>query len=379
MGNPELFGRLEQLAKEPAAAVAELLKVLPADQHAARFQALLLQARIELGLPAVTQGAAEDIPEAKQAAYEEAIRRAARQVGQELLKANQPVAAWTYFRLIGEPQPVAEALEKLSPADDALSDLLQLALGEGVHPRLGFDWVLDKHGLCNAITTVGQTLYQPGPARQHAIRRLTTALHAELLDRLRADLEQRGMHAPASATLADLLRQDERLFEEDNYHIDLSHLSSVVQLALELAPGPEAELAEQLCQYGERLNPKFHPPADAPFAAGYAAYRRYFAVLNRHDLEANLAYFHAQADQAEGETGPAEVLVHLYAALHRPAEALGVYEKHLAEVDPRQLSCPSPVELCRRLEDYAPLRRLCQRREDLVGFVAALLAGPPGG
>jgi tetratricopeptide (TPR) repeat protein len=300
-------------------------------------------------------------------------------VGARLLAASKIAEAWTYFRLIGEPQPVAQALERFDPSiDDAeqLGELLQIALNEGVHPTRGFELVLERHGVCNAITTVAQTLYQPGSARLHAIRRLVQTLHGEVTDRLRADLKQRsGVEPPPAAMLAELAQARSDLFDDDNYHVDLSHLSSVVQFALELPPGDETRLAEELCTYGQQLNPRFQPPSDPPFGEGYAAYRRYFETLNRKNVAENLAWFRAQAVPyaEDAATGPAEVLVHLLAQLERYEEALAAYREFLSQADPRRLACPSPIVLSQKLGRFDGLAELCQLRGDLVGFAAACL------
>ena len=368
---------------DSAAALGRLLAELEnRDDPAALFQAYLLQARLGLGLPALTSGKADEIPADQQPAYEELIRKAARRVGSRLLDQGKIGDAWTYYRLIGEPKPVADALERFTPkAEDAgqLGDLLQIALHDGVHPQRGFDLVLEQYGVCNAITTVAQTLYQQGPARLHAIRRLVATLHREIGERLRADIQQRtGALPPADHSLSQLVQSRTDLFEEDNYHVDLSHLSSVIQFALELPPGAETGLAEELCIYGERLNTRFQPPGDAPFGVGYAAYRRYFETLNRKNVAENLAFFRAQAAAPPGEdhtTGPAEVLVHLLTQLQLPGDALTAYEQFLGQADPRRLACPSPIVLSQQLGDYQRLAALCRMRDDLVGYAAALLQG----
>src|SRR5262245_13695981 len=130
-----------------------LAELRAGDDHAALFQGLLLAARVKLGLPAATSGQADEIPAAQQGEYEEAIRAAGREVGLRLLDRRRIGEAWTYFRLIGEPGPVAAALEAYVPSEDGdgseLGEVLQVALAEGVHPRRGFDLVLERHGVCN--------------------------------------------------------------------------------------------------------------------------------------------------------------------------------------------------------------------------------------
>ena len=59
-------------------------------------------------------------------------------------------------------------------------------------------------------------------------------------------------------TVLKLIEGRDWLFEDDGYHIDTSHLSSVVQMAVHLTPCDELRLARELCAYGKRLSPRFH-------------------------------------------------------------------------------------------------------------------------
>ena len=46
------------------------------------------------------------------------------------------------------------------------------------------------------------------------------------------------------------------LFEDDLYHIDLTHLSSVVQMSIHLPACEELALARELCVYGQQISPR---------------------------------------------------------------------------------------------------------------------------
>ena len=57
----------------------------------------------------------------------------------------------------------------------------------------------------------------------------------------------------------------DEIMEDDAVHIDVSHLSSVVQMTLELPPGDETiPLALDLCTYGKRLSPGYRGGGDPP-------------------------------------------------------------------------------------------------------------------
>jgi hypothetical protein len=96
--------------------------------------------------------------------------------------------------MLGEPEPVQEALTKYQPGpEDDTYPVVEVAWQYAVLPEKGFDIILDRHGVCSAITMVHSAdLTHNPPLREYCIRRLVRALHEQLSERLRADLEARG-------------------------------------------------------------------------------------------------------------------------------------------------------------------------------------------
>ena len=97
-------------------------------------------------------------------------------------------------------------------------------------------------------------------------------------------------------------------------------------------------------------------------------------TTNGIDVEEGLAHFHLKAESVENaqeQTAPGEVLVHLLAQLGRHKEALAAYSRYLAQAEPRRLACPPPHELARRSGDYQALAELSLRRGDAVSYAAA--------
>src|SRR5262245_18769376 len=322
-----LFDELERtLATEGASAALERLCTRLREQrdYDNLFYARLMAKRYELGVSPVPTAPTSDVPAERQSEFEEAIRRAAREVGGLYLQHGNIPQAWMYFRMIGETAPVAQALAAIRPGPDQdLEPFVQIALYEGVLPREGFDWVLERYGLCNAITTLGGHQLPLTPeARQYCIGRLVRTLYQELRDRLSADIERQEGQLPPEASappetpglLRKLMAGRDELFADDAYHIDLSHLSSVVQMSLDLPPGEDLERARELCEYGQRLSRTYMSPADPPFEDTYRDHGIYLAVIAGDDREAGLANFRAKAEEnpvEEAGTGPAEVLVQL--------------------------------------------------------------------
>ena len=267
-----------------------------------------------------------------------------------------------------------------------MQGLVQIAYNEGVHPRRGFEWVLQRFGICSAITTLSsQNLPHSLEDKQYCIQALVRALYAELRERLTAEIEGKEGKRPKSADAApdtagvvlQLIDGRDWLFGEDYYHIDLSHLGSVVQMSINLPRCPELGLARELCAYGQRLSGAFVSAGEPPFEDQYRAYDRYLSILQGENVEECLSYFRQQAEEANPEevgTFPAEVLVKLLLKLDRPKEALAVARKHLSKADSRSLTCPGLAELCRQVGDYRTLAEAVREQGDVVHYLAGLLA-----
>lgn len=385
------FDELEQRLKTegPRLAIQQLCRTLREQQeYGSLFYALLLQKRHELGVSPVPTGPATELPPDLHQPYEDAIRDAGRLVGQLYLDQGDIPHAWLYFRMLGEPDPIVEALDRYQPGEeDDCQPIVDIAFNQGVHPRRGFDLILQRYGICSAITTMGGHMGGPefthGPeVREYCVQRLVRALHEQLVERLASEIQGRESAAPATRSIHELMAGRDWLFEEDFYHIDISHLSSVVQMSVYLSPGAELDLARELCLYGERLATRFKFPGDPPFEDPYRDYGVYLAVVAGDNVEAGLAHFRAKIEGANpGEIGtfPAEVLVNLLVLANQEAEALAVARQYLADVDERQLTCPSISELCRRLGDYRTLAEVARVRNDPVHFVAALIASGQNG
>jgi hypothetical protein len=281
--------------------------------------------------------------------------------------------------MIGEPGPVADALETFQLGEgDESQQVIEVAFHQGVHPRRGFDWLLERYGICSAITTVSSHDFSQMPeARTYCIGKLVRALHAELLERLKADIAQREGKAPEGDSVAGLLAGRGELFADEFYHVDVSHLSSVVQMSLQLPDGAEIGLARELCAYGERLSSRFQYGGDPPFEDLYRDCGIYLAVLAGDDVEKGLEHFRAKVAASDPEndgTLPAEVLVNLLVRVGRLEEALAVARRHLARVTDRPLNCPGVAELCQRTGNYTALAEIAREQGDPVHYLAGLLA-----
>jgi hypothetical protein len=214
--------------------------------------------------------------------------------------------------------------------------------------------------------------------REYCVTQLAKALHEQVTERLRNELAARGVTIPSNATVAQLVELDPGLFDEEAYHIDTSHLSSVVQhAAMHLPPGEGVNYARELCHYGRKLAPHLQGNHDAPFEEGYDDLLAYLNVVAGENVEEGLKRFEAKAarEAAEGATFAAQVYVNLLLKANRTDEALAVAKRFLLAEDERNLMCPGVSELARKAGDYNSMAEAAKARHDPVNFLASLIAG----
>lgn len=370
--------RATLVARGPQAAVDELIADLQkAEDYQGLFYALLMKKRVELGVSPFPTGSAAELPEHTHEAYEDAIRAAGRFVGGLLLERKQYAKAWAFYRMLGEPEPMRGALEAYTPGpEDDVYSVIEITWQNGLLPKKGFDLVLDRHGICSAITMVsGSDLTTNLDLRDYCVTKLAAALHAQLSERLRNDLVSRGV--TAGMTLPQMVEAHPELFADEAYHIDTSHLSSVVQMCSNLPPGEGVNFARELCAYGRKLSPNLQGRHDAPFDEGYDDYLAYLNVIAGEKVDEGLKRFEEKAarEAAEGATYAAQVYINLLLKANRPAEALAAAKRFLLAEDERNLICPGVSELARRVGDLDAVAEAAKARHDPVNFLASLIAG----
>jgi hypothetical protein len=364
----------------PAATIEHLIADLTSSKdYQSLFYALLMKTRFELGLVPISTGNNNDVPPEKLDAFENGIRTAARTVGQLFLNDGKLPQAWVYFRMIGEPGPIKNALEATEISDEEdPQPYIGIAFHEGVLPTKGFDWLLSRYGICNAITTVsaGEMPFPP-EVKHYCIRRLLQTLHRDLVERLKGEIEQQQGFVPTGDTLKTLIDGRAWLFADEAYHVDLSHLNAIIQMASQLDTANDLRMARDLCKYGQNVSLRFAYQTDPPFENLYVDYDAFLGVLLGDDTERNLDHFRKKAADADPETVgpyPAEVLVNLLLRIGRPGEALDVSRKYLSANAEGRRACPSFVELCQQAKDFKQLAEVAREQGNPINFTAALLA-----
>jgi hypothetical protein len=402
-----IFAEIEQTLAEggPAEALDRLILALREQKDYHRlFDALIVRKRHAMGLPLVPRGKLTDLPEPLQKQFEDYYIEACREVGQLYLDEGNIPQAWLYLNTIGETDKVAEAIERLG-ADDVADEVIEVAFQHGAHPRKGFEFIMRRYGVCSAITCFEQLAQAEPAVLRDCARLLLRQLHRDLTESIRRDIENNEGNAPEGTSIPELIEGRDWLFGEMNYHVDTSHLSSVVRFCRLLEDKEDLALAVELTEYGRRLSSNFQFPGEPPFENVYEDHRIYFRTLLGQDVEAGIAHFRAKLDAAvaeakeaaaeasQADAGPeplalpmlgmagardnvnpaAEVLVGLLARVGRTDEAIAVSVEHLKSEPVGRNGTPSLADLCRRAGDFHSLAEASRRKGDLVNFTAALV------
>ena len=362
---------------EAFAAAADSLKSAGAVDKL--FDLRMLHAKVKLGLPVARPETISDVPREHRPAVEAAYREAGREAGHALLERGDIPAAWSYFQAIGEPGPVRDAIDAVplpkpdAEYDESLQELAQLALYEGAHPRRGVELLLASSGTCNTITALDQILPNlPADDRRACAAVLVRSLHADLLKNLTTDIERTKPLLKPPASIAELMAGRETMLEGGSYHIDVSHLSSVVRFARNLEAGDaELPLAVDLCAYGRHLDPSLRYEGEPPFEDFYVAHAHFLRALDGESVDEAVAYFRGKLDEEPDEPDKrliAYVLSDLLMRCGRAEEAVSLAAEYLAGSGPQ--TGFSLTEMCQRAGRLDLLAKHAAERGDVVGVLA---------
>jgi hypothetical protein len=373
----EAFDLIEQAARTgDANSALDLLVTICRDEenYSLLFQARLMLARYKIGLPLILNDSLDDLPQGKRQSYDEAMREAAREAGSLFLAEGDILRAWPYFRALGDAAPVSAAIEKIE-SHDQLDGIIEIAFGQGVHPRKGFELLLEHYGICRAISVFQQ--YPDPKSRDQCARLLVRTLHRELVDNLKHAISRTEGHQPAGSTVPELIRGRDWLFGDMDSYVDTAHLTAVIPLALDFTDPDALELVLELCEYGAHLSSKFqYYRTEPPFDDFYNDHAIYLRALLGRDIDAAVAHFRNKVAPRDGDaatTGPVQILVMLLVRLKRYRDAVAVSLEYLSEQHPDELACPTISQLCQMAGDYDSLRDLARRRGDLLSFTAAAI------
>ncbi|HWL07705.1 MAG TPA: hypothetical protein VNQ76_04825 [Planctomicrobium sp.] len=376
------FEKIEQALKSGGsnAAFEQLVNTLREQKEWHNlFDSRMLQRKSELGVSLLRPSSLQDVPDSLRKEMEGTYISAAREAGEGFLSQNDIPSAWMYFKVIREPEKVASAISALpNTLDDydQMETLIRIALHEGVNPEKGLKMMLRGHGTCSTITTLDQILPQLSPdQRSKCVALIVRTIYDELSESVRNHVEKRIPMLPPDQNLEQLINGRDWLFEGGNYHIDVSHLSSVVRFARSLQPGAEEiGLARQLAQYGSKLDKALQYGGEPPFGDFYPAHLAFFDILLDRNTDTNLNYFRQQLDNEPDEQDKplfAYVLVDLLVRRDRMEEAIELAKKYLTNLG--EDVNVSFSELCEKAGRFDILKQVRRDQNNLVAFMSAIL------
>ena len=384
------FEQLQQTtqASGPLAAAQMVAdRMRSAGRYPELFEALKMQHRIELGLPAVhttnlSTGTPDPISDDVQDRLDKKLIEACREVGTALMKQGKLQEGWMYLRAVGDRQATSDAMRHVDVTQDNLDTFLGLLVHEGVDVRWGTELSLTMRGTCNTITMLDSVVSMHGRGdQQAAVEALVRHVHNEVLNSLKSDLERRESWNPEhpdrqQSTLEGLLQSRPNLLRDGAYHLDTTHLASTVRFAKILDNHEALRLALDLANYGKRLHPQYQYASDEPFADLYPMSIAFFRALLGEHVDVALKQFLQKAESIDSEehgTVAIETYADLVARVGRTEDAM----KFLIKKMPRGMRpfgiAPSLIDLAEHSGDFETMMKHSQERFDEIGFTAALL------
>ncbi|MGV3485618.1 MAG: hypothetical protein ACO1RT_14475 [Planctomycetaceae bacterium] len=338
------------------------------------FEALKMRTRHHLGLPLIAPEDEARLVDDIDRQLETGLLDACREVGEMMFSLGRIREGWMYLRPTGDVAAASELLKDVEATDENADDLIQVLLHEGVDVGRGFQLLIDRNGTCNSITAYEQQIAMRGKRdRQAAARKLLDHFYGELCDAVRGDISRHEAPAGAEETLGEMLQKRAWLVTNGGYHLDTTHLSSVIRIARVLNDPPSLQRAWELTQYGRRLDHQFQYPGDEPFVDFYPSHSAYFNILLGRDVELGLDLFQRKATTADTQkvgTAPMEVYVDLLDRCGRHAAAIDMALKLVPDSVPPQRIVPLLIEMAQRCGHFQPILEFCRKRGDVLGYVA---------
>ncbi|TWT74765.1 hypothetical protein [Allorhodopirellula solitaria] len=390
---PELLARL---SRDPAARIDEVIAFYRRQRRPVElFESLKMKSRLQYGLPMIAPpdesiSMSSEDDSAVQRGLENGLLDACRQAGAMLIESGKIGEGWMYLRPLGDPSLARRLLSKVEINDDNYDEMLHVLLHEGVDLQRGFDAALERQGTCNSITLFDSVIADRSRSdRKIAAACLLGHLYEELDTRVREDFEQRSSENGVAKEKAEsdleklpfgeLVATHKWILGGGGYHLDTTHLSSVVRFAVVLDDPELIAKALELCQYGRRLPADFQYPGQEPFVDFYPAHIAFFSALLGKDVDAALRLFEQKArtvDAGLHGSGAVETYIDLLDRIGRPSEALrAAMELFPAEV-PIGRVLPEMIEMAGRAaaagdaKIAGELEQFCFDHGDLLGVAA---------
>ena len=386
----QIFQQLENAIGENGQ--ADCLQVLSdhfrtQKNYAELFEVLKMQARNRMGLPVVQpqswmeskeRKSESKLPPDKQRELEDQLLDACREVGTLMIQEGQIAEGWVYLEPLGDDPQTRELFESVNVNEENLDVLIDVALGQRANPRRGFELLIQQRGTCNAITTFESFgVHLPYADQQQLATVLLDHVYDELQTNVIKHLKENDKPASETASLRELIKDHEWLFENSGHHLDVTHLASVVRLTRILEDKSSLNKALEISQYGDQLSDNLKLPGQAPFEDTFRDHAIFFDGLVQNDAETAIDHFRQKSEletRAEGmlQFPATEQYVMLLHRLGKTSNAIDVAIEHLAGTD-SMASAWRLMELTGSVEDLQKIQNHCREKSDVLTFGLCLL------
>ncbi len=387
---------LEKLSGDPARRIDEVIAFYRRERRPVElFEALKMKSRMRFGLPMIAppdESIGMQTPREVeiQRGLEEGLLDACRQAGAMLIEDGKIGEGWMYLRPIGDPALAKRLFANVEITEDNYDEMVHVLLHEGVDLARGFDAVLNQQGTCNSITLYDSAIASRSREdKKIASKCLLNHLYDELDTRVREDFAERAEKNGVdpekiqldlkNAALGELVSKHKWILGGGGYHLDTTHLASVVRFSLVLDAPELLEKALQLCQYGRRLPSDFQYPGEEPFVDFYPAHAAFFSALLGKNVDTAVRLFEQRArtvDSIVHGSAAIETYIDLLDRIGRPAEALRAAMELFPDDVPLGRVMPEMIEMAGRASEKgdgqiaAELEKFCFDRGDLLGVAA---------
>ncbi|MEM9643569.1 MAG: hypothetical protein AAF989_01135 [Planctomycetota bacterium] len=378
-----IFERLESLGDRPLEVANQLVQHFrQSGKPVELFEAIKMATRLQMGLKAVALTDEPKLSPEVERQLEDGLLQGCREAGGMMIRQGRLMEGWMYLRPVGDRELVRRLLADVEFDDDNYDAMIQILVHEQVDVGRGYAAVLEHQGTCNSITLYEQTISQlPRTDQQAAAACLLDHFLQELTSLVRLDVQRLAPEDSSieTMTLGELLVAHPVILEGGGYHLDTTHLASVVRIASVLESASDWQKALDLTEYGRRLDQQFQYPGDEPFVDFYPAYGTLYRTLLGKNVNAGLQLFERRARTVE-------VAQHGTAAIETYIELLARMGRHQMAIQQAVQLMPDDVptqSVLARLLEWFPLveanqqdatrdllQDFCCRRDDPLGFAA---------
>ena len=336
------------------------------------FEILKIKIRQELGLPILFSDQTSDLSKEKNRLLEEGLLEACREVGSALVQRGQLHDGWMYLQPIGDQPYLKKLFESVEANEDNTDILIDICLGQGVAPEVGYGLILSAHGTCNSITVFDtQCVALPNESRSRLAAMLINHIYSELSENVLRHIEENENAIPTSGGLGQWLDSRDWMFSAGGHHMDVTHLASAVRIGRFCTDSQAIQRCHELCQYGAKLSEDFQFESQVPFENTYLDHGIYFETLLGNNLEAGLEHFRVKAFSEPLETvgtAPLETYVDLLTRVGKNQDAIRVSIKHLSNNEQLMGIAPRVFDIAKSAEDHQVLMKHFRDQDDLLGF-----------